>query len=484
MRGVGRSLLAVAAGLALLIVASISAASVLAQPISSDPYTNSGPQHRTQVEPDSFAFGSTIVAVTQSGRYFGGGGSSNIVYSSSRDNGQTWTTGGLPGTTVNEGGPWPRISDPSIAYDPRRGVWLALGLGIDSGGNGHILLVNRSTDGGLTWSNPVTAGVASGFWDKTWIGCDTWAASPYYGNCYIEFDDNSGGNAMRMVTSTDGGLTWGPIRSPASSPSGLGGQPVVQTNGTVVVTYTANYNGIYAFRSTDGGASWTSAVFVGSQQGFPTGGNMRDPPMPTSEVDAAGKVYVAWRDCRFRSGCSSNDIVLSTSTDGVSWTSPSRIPIDPTTSTVDHFIPGLAVDRATSGSSAHLALGYYYFPVANCGTCQLNFGFVSSLDGGATWTPGRRVHGPMQVTWIASTNQGNMVGDYVSTSFTGDGKAHPVFSMAKANIGSAFRQQLGQATFDITHPPDDRLVKMRKDKVLYRPRPGNARTQAPRPRAN
>ena len=38
-------------------------------------------QHKTQVEPDSFAFGQTIVALTQSGRWYGGGGSSNLVFS-------------------------------------------------------------------------------------------------------------------------------------------------------------------------------------------------------------------------------------------------------------------------------------------------------------------------------------------------------------------------------------------------------------------
>ena len=132
-------------------------------------------------------------------------------------------------------GPWPRISDPSVAYDPQDDVWLALGLGIDAGGDGHILLVNRSTDGGMTWSKPVIAGTAPGtFWDKTWITCDTWPQSPHYGNCYIEFDDNSLGNDMEMVTSTDGGATWGPVRS-AGCDSGLGGQPVVQPNGNVIV---------------------------------------------------------------------------------------------------------------------------------------------------------------------------------------------------------------------------------------------------------
>ncbi|SEC40668.1 hypothetical protein SAMN05216489_00653 [Streptomyces sp. 3213] len=65
-----------------------------------------------------------------------------------------------------------------------------------------------------------------------------------------------------------------------------------------------------------------------------------------------------------------------------------RVPIDATTSTVDHFIPGLAVDPATSGTTAHLALAYYYHPVANCTatTCQLDVGYVSSTNGGSTWT--------------------------------------------------------------------------------------------------
>ena len=170
---------AAVAALAMLVVSTVSAASIIPTPISDDPYTDGGSahQHKTQVEPDSFAFGQTIVALTQSGRWYGGGGSSNLVFSSSQNGGRTWTTGGLPGTTVNSGGPWPRISDPSIAYDAQDDVWLALGLGIDATGDGHILLVNRSTDDGVTWADPVTAGTAPGtFWDKTWIGCDTWAA--------------------------------------------------------------------------------------------------------------------------------------------------------------------------------------------------------------------------------------------------------------------------------------------------------------------
>jgi hypothetical protein len=130
------------------------------------------------------------------------------------------------------------------------------------------------------------------------------------------------------------------------------------------------------------------------------------------------------------------------------------------TSGVDHFLPGIGVDRATSGTTAHLGLGYYYYPVSNCGSnCQLTFGFVSSLDAGVTWTPPTQVTGPMSLSWLPDTTLGLMVGDYTSTSFTADGKAHPVFSWAKAVVGGGScsettpcRQRLATATFDISGP--------------------------------
>jgi hypothetical protein len=83
-------------------------------------------------------------------------------------------------------------------------------------------------------------------------------------------------------------------------------------------------------------------------------------------------VYVAWEDCRFRAHCSANDIVFSRSADGVKWADTARVPIDGVTSGDDHFIPGLAVDPATSGSGAHLGLTYYFYPKAACGgACRL-----------------------------------------------------------------------------------------------------------------
>src|SRR5207249_1179771 len=92
--------------------------------ISTDPFTNTSSQHETEVEPDTFAFGSTIVAAFQTGR-FTDGGSSDIGWATSTNSGGTWTHGFLPGLTpYSGGGSFDRVSDPAVAYDARHNVWL------------------------------------------------------------------------------------------------------------------------------------------------------------------------------------------------------------------------------------------------------------------------------------------------------------------------------------------------------------------------
>src|SRR5207237_702328 len=71
----------------------------------------------------------------------------------------------------------------------------------------------------------------------------------------------------------------------------------------------------------------------------------------------------------------------SSSANGVSWSAVKRIPIDSVTSGADHFIPGLAVDKAPA-RIGHLALTYYFYPDATCnGGCQLDTAYISSPDG-------------------------------------------------------------------------------------------------------
>jgi hypothetical protein len=66
---------------------------------------------------------------------------------------------------------------------------------------------------------------------------------------------------------------------------------------------------------------------------------------------------------------------------------------------------------------------------------------VSSTDGGATWSASSDLAGPMNPSWLASTNQGLMFGDYISASFSG-GTVHPVFAVANAPAGSVFDEAM------------------------------------------
>ena len=318
--------LAVPAAISLALLAGTAAvANVGLTRVSHDIYTDSQAQHRTEVEPDTFQAGATIVSAFQVGRVFGGGASN------------------------------------------------------------------------IGWS-----------------------------------------------TSTNGGASWGPARSPGGNHIGLGGQPLVLPNGDVVVPYLSIGRQIRSFRSTNGGASWGSSVLVSSVEQSRVRGGLRAPDLPSAAVDAAGTVYVAWSDCRFRAGCHSNDIVIAKSANGTTWAAPVRVPIDATSSTADHFIPGLDVDRSTSGAHARIGLTYYSYPTAACGSsaCQLDAGFISSVNGGASWSAPTRLAGPMKLSWLANTSQGRMFGDYISTSVLPGGNAYPVISVAKAPSGATFNQAM------------------------------------------
>jgi len=210
----------------------------------------------------------------------------------------------------------------------------------------------------------------------------------------------------------------------------------------------ANQSQVRSFRSVDGGASWRATVLVSSISRHTVAGGLRTSPLPSAEIDAAGTAYVVWQDCRFRSGCTSNDIVMSKSTSETTWGPVTRVPIDVTSSTVDHFIPGIGVDRSTSGASTRIGLTYYYYPTAACTstTCQLNVGFISSTNGGTSWSTATNVTGPMVLSWLANTSQGRMVGDYISTSVPAGGRAWPTIAVATAPTGGLFNEAMNVPT--------------------------------------
>ena len=101
-----------------------------------------------------------------------------------------------------------------------------------------------------------------------------------------------------------------------------------------------------------------------------------------------------------------------------------------------------SADVSTAGASAYLRLTCYFYPSAACtaATCQLDVGFISSTTGGAAWSTPTQLAEPMTLSWLASTNQGPMVGDYIATSILA-GEAWGLFAW-RAPSGGLFDEAM------------------------------------------
>src|ERR687887_915838 len=146
-----RALVLAVAGV--LTMAGVAGANVPLIQVSSDPYTNPTSQHATELEPDTFAHHGTVVATFQVGRFFNGG-ASDIGVVRSGDGGATWGAPGFLHNTFNSGdtsSPFERVSDPSVAYVVRHGVWMVSSIPLLPNLGVPTVFVNRSTDDGVTW---------------------------------------------------------------------------------------------------------------------------------------------------------------------------------------------------------------------------------------------------------------------------------------------------------------------------------------------
>jgi len=338
------------------------------------------------------------------------GGSRGLVAGVSFDGGTSWTQVVVPkitlcsgGAAVN-GGDFQRATDPWVTFSPNGQVYFfSLSFDIEAppkfpAGNGkNALFVSKSTDGGLTWSNPIKIIEDTGprfLNDKQSITADPGNSNFVYAvwdrlkvpvGSIINPENVVGfgfQGPAHFSRTTDGGQTWEPARiiyNPGANGQTIGNQIVVLADGTLVdlfneVLWAKNprnaafvYN-VSLIRSTDRGKTWTRGQAIRAAQLLtraafePDGISVHDPetgdPVRTGDIipqvaadrspasQARGALYAVWQDSRF-SRFAHDSIAFAKSTDGgLTWSTPiqiNRTPIDIPSGNQQAFTPSIAV---------------------------------------------------------------------------------------------------------------------------------------------
>ncbi len=376
---------------------------VLGRRIHRDRHTNPDSQHESEVEPDSLTVGATTVALFQVGRNRSGGAAS-IGFSTTKNGGRSWREGILPGLTAasRPAGTSARASDPVLAYDAAHGVWLANTLALSPGTT--RLTIHRSADG-LTWNGPIEAAVAQGddlAYDKNWLTCDNGARSPFRGRCYLAYTLLGRADSVAVQRSDDGGRTWSAAVTQQIPVTGV--IPVVQPDGRLVLAFWSGRSGMVSLTSSDGGITLNGPFGI-SSLATRNARPLRAPPLIAAEAERSGDVLTTWQDCRFRSGCSANDVVVSRSSDGQTWSAPARV-----TSGRNVVLPTIGVEPGTG----RLAIAYYVIQRNG-----IDAELVVSQDGRRWSAPQRLNARRMPLEWMPQTTLGRMLADYIGVSWVG-----------------------------------------------------------------
>jgi len=386
--------------------------------------TTNGPgEHETIAEPGAASNGSTVVGAFQVARNRDGG-AARIGFTTSTDAGTTWRSGLLPT------GGWPVASDPVVAWDAVHRRWLVGALGLS--GTEEALTITPSADG-LAWGAPVSAVRASRAeeavpLDKEWLACDNGAASPFAGRCYLAatVHTDTPRAELALWSSTDAGATW---TAGAVQKLGYFVQTAIRPNGTLVLVWmVGDTRTVVASRSSDGGATFSAPVEIARLNAGPRVRGLRAPSLPSVATSSAGELVAVWSDC-VQSGCEARSILLTRSPDGVTWSEPTPLPLGPG----DHVLPSVAVEPG----SGRLALADYTSPPLAC--CDLVAQVASSVDG-TSWQVRRASVRPMKPSWLALTEGGAFLGDYVATVFA-RGRALSLVPLAVPPLKSGARRQ-------------------------------------------
>lgn len=365
-------------------------------------------------------------------------------FATSNDSGKTWASGSIPPAP----GSIFTFGDPSVDHD-RLGNFYYAGLGANAAGQSTIQ-VNKSTDGGRTWSAASIVQQDNGG-DKEWIAVGKDPTVPSRDNVYVSWTSfQASGAQLRFSRSIDGGTTWQTqtIFAPLADANPVNPQNSLQfsnpyvdpSNGDLYIPFlhfsNSDQDYIRMFKSTDGGQTFNLVTFndptapnttsltvtqpgtlidCGSGGGFRLaihagtnlGGRFGLPQYQQASrlvlqpalAARNGVVYLAWSNSTsttFGDPAGGSDILFTRSNNGgATWSAP--VKANPTVAgDARRVLPALSID--TDPNDVHIA---YYTQHAD-GTVDVDL--ANSHDRGATFPNNRNVRVTSQATTLAPTN--------------------------------------------------------------------------------
>lgn len=404
-------------------------------------YTNAEVEPHGAVNPRN---PSNLVATWQQDRW-SDGGSRALPVAWSTDGGRTWSISGLTkgprvtlcsgGTPVN-GGDYERASDPWVSFAPNGDLYHS-SLAFNRSNRRNAVLVSKSTDGGATWSDPVTVKEdRRSFNDKETVTADPFTdPGQPESKAYAVWSRD--GNAWFARTSD--GMTWDRAKPIFRDGFSVAHQIVVHKSGQLVDIFSLfksrNRSYIAVIRSTDGGPdrgdSWSDATII-SRIKF---ASPRDPDgdakiragegIPDIAADPqTGDLYVVWQDLLFEAeGKRYAGIVLSISRDaGQTWSKPVRInqPANALRDGNDQAI----IPTVDVGSDGTVAVSYYDFRQnTDAESVSTDHWLVRcparsvSCTNRSNWSE-THVAGPFDIE-IAPKSMGLFLGDYMGLASAG-----------------------------------------------------------------
>ncbi len=428
-----------------------------------------------------------IVAAANDMRYNSPASGYRMASYYSTDGGTTWTTSLTPKNadvfipTPSSGGL--TNVDPGLAFDSKGNLYYSY-IVAQVSNDGDIkdggVFLNKSTDNGKTWSQPIPVSYSVGggsqqdAHDKPFIACDANQNSPFKDRIYVTwflisptsgpcigFAYSTNGEEFSPTTKIPGSVGLGSVQSP---------MPIVASDGTLYVAWESKSNNIttiYVQKSTTGGTSWawsspkvaqavgTIGEKVNLRMALPNKGNMRVSSHPYFCLgDSPNKLFLV------QAGKDENGkyrIYFAKSTNGgETWLN--RIRVDDNPYGNDMFFPAIAYDP----TSKILAVAYYSSQMdANNKAVDL---FVSvSTDEGATWksirvTPNSWfLNHSNAVIDAGGASLGRYWGDYLSM-IAYDGKIIPCFWMPNSPQGTFYSNNAYIAILTTSPKPPENLT--------------------------